>query len=417
MPILSILCFLGCVAIVAWSLRKQADPFSPARVFIFLWMLIIGLVQLKLSRLQHEWSTESWIVLLLGPASFLTGLFAVYVLNLNTPVVSLEKARKYWKMQRVDEGRLFVSVTVMFVLYMTAFLVIRYIKGVVPPLYSLQPGLSRYDFTMFGLGLFLHNVVIIVFFTVVYHLLVQGHSTRKHLLKLMSALAMLFYFMLLQRFQLILTAFMCVLLIYYATRHLRAATSGVYLGVAVGFFYWVSTLRSGIQFFILYLYETSRMKFPASYAILTEPYMYFAMNLENFARAIDKLDHHSYGYYTFDFIIALVGLKHGIHEYFRFDDTPYLISGYNTYTSYWIYLRDFGIIGVFLFPLLLGLLFGSIYYAMRRNPDVKNIAAYGLCLFVILFTFYNNPLGYLWYMYTVAAFVAILWFTRIRSAQ
>jgi oligosaccharide repeat unit polymerase len=139
------------------------------------------------------------------------------------------------------------------------------------------------------------------------------------------------------------------------------------------------------------------------------------MNLENFARAIDKLDHHTYGFYTFDFVLAIVGLKHWIQGYFGFDDTPYLISGYNTYTSYWIYLRDFGIIGVFLFPLFLGLLFGSIYHAMRRRPDVKNIAAYGLALFVILFTFYNNPLAYLWYMYTVAAFVVILWSTRVRG--
>ncbi len=417
MTTLSILCFLGCFVVIAFTLRKGSDPFSPARVFSILWLLILGLVQLKLSRMQNEWSTQSWIILLLGPSAFLTGLFGAYVLNINKPLVSLQTMREQWKNQSVDEGKLFAAVTIMFVLFVTAFMVIRYIKGVVPPLFSFRPGLSRYEFTMFGLGMFLHNVVIIVFFTVVYHLLVKGHRNRKWLLKLMSAASMLLYFFLLQRFQLILTAFMCILLIYYATRHLRAATMGLYLGVAVGFFYWVSTLRSGIQFFILYLYQTSRMKFPAKYALLTEPYMYFAMNLENFARASDKLDHHTFGFYTFDFVLAIVGLKHWIQGYFAFDDTPYLISGYNTYTSYWIYLRDFGIIGVFLFPLFLGLLFGSIYYAMRRKPEVKNIAAYGLCLFVILFTFYNNPLAYLWYMYTVAAFAAILWFTRVRTAQ
>ena len=415
MTTFSILCFLGCVIIVAVSLKREADPFSPARVFVFLWLLVFGLVQLKLSRLQHEWSTQSWVIVLLGPAAFLTGLFGAYVLNLNKPVVSLRETRERWRKQSVNEQRLFVAVTVMFVLFVVAFLVIRYIKGVVPPLFSFRPGLSRYEFTMFGLGMFLHNVVIVVFFTVVYHLLVQGHRTRKWLLKLMSFVSMLLYFLLLQRFQLILTGFMCFLLIYYATRHLRAATMGLYAGAAVGLFYWVSTLRSGIQFFILYLYQTSRMKFPAAYASLTEPYMYFAMNLENFARAIDKLDHHTYGFYTFDFVLAIVGLKHWIQGYFGFDDTPYLISGYNTYTSYWIYLRDFGIIGVFLFPLFLGLLFGSIYHAMRRRPDVKNIAAYGLALFVILFTFYNNPLAYLWYMYTVAAFAVILWSTRVRG--
>jgi oligosaccharide repeat unit polymerase len=417
MTIISIFCFLGCLVIIAFSLRKGADPISPARVFTLLWFFVIGLADLKLSKLQHEWSVQSWILLLLGPSAFLVGLFGAYVMNLSTPLLPLHVIREKWRNQTVHENRLFVAITVMAVLFVASFAIIRYVKGVIPPLFSLQPGLSRYEFTMFGVGLFLHNVVIVVFFTVVYHLLVRGHRTRKLILKLMSAISMLLYFYLLQRFQLILTAIMCVVLIYYATRHLRPATLGLYFGAAAGFFYWVSTLRSGIQFFIVYLHQTSRMKFPATYAILTEPYMYFAMNVENFARAVDKLDHHTFGFYTFDFVLALVGLKHWIKGYFALEDTPYLISGYNTYTSYWVFHRDFGIVGLFLFPLLLGILAGSIYYAMRRRPSVQNIAAYGICLFTILFTFYNNPLTYLWYMYTVAAFAGILWFIRMKGAS
>jgi oligosaccharide repeat unit polymerase len=420
MPLVSWLCFLASGIILAATFARQKDLFSPARVFGLIWLLVIGLADLKLSRLQHDWSPEAWMYVLLGPSAFLIGLFMAYVHHMNKPLLTLPEMRKVWKTQEVNERRLFTSVVTAFLLFVGTYVFIRYGKGVPAPLFSLRPGMTRVDFTVFGLGLFLHNVVIILFFTMVYHLLVAGRKGRKAFLKVLSLASVILYFFLLQRFELFLTIVACVVLLYYATRHLRPAIVAMYsTGVAL-LFYWVSTLRSGLDLFIYYLYQNSQMKFPAKYAIFTEPYMYFAMNLENFARGVERIQHHTYGIYTFDFLLAITGLKHPLARYLGLDDTPFLISGYNTYSGFWVYERDFGILGVVFLPLVLGLAAGWLYYALRRNPTLTNIGLYGLAVFAMLFSFFNNPLTFLWFMYSAAAFYAIMRFVRrppVRTAH
>ena len=268
---------------------------------------------------------------------------------------------------------------------------------------------------MFGIGMFLHHIVIIVFLTLIYHLMVKKHATAKWALRIISACSILTYFLLLQRFQLIMAAVMCITILYYATRHLRLTTVGLYVASGGLLFYWISTLRSGLDLFIYYLHRNSLMKFSPDYAIFTEPYMYVVMNLENFARSIEKLDHFTLGYFTFDPVFALVGLKHWVIEYFALNYTPYLISGYNTYTAYWWYYRDFGVIGTAFIPLLLGVVIGSLYYAMRKRPSPETLSAYSVCVFVMIISFFNNPLAFLWFVYNLfVIFLALRW---VRSRQ
>jgi len=111
--------------------------------------------------------------------------------------------------------------------------------------------------------------------------------------------------------------------------------------------------------------------------------MYVVMNPENFARSMEKLDHFTLGYFTFDPVFALVGLKYWVIEYFALNYTAYLISGYNTYTAYWWYYRDFGVIGTGFIPLLLGVVIGSLYYSMRKRPSFQILSAYSVCVFVM----------------------------------
>jgi oligosaccharide repeat unit polymerase len=394
-------CFGIFFLLVITMFRRATDVFSPARMFLLVWAVVIGLAELKFSRLQQVWPADVWLQVLAGPAAFLVGLFAAYVLNLRTPLLTIGEIRQTWRTREIQGDRLFWTVTVMFALYLLAFLVILLIKGVTPPLFSARPGLARLNFTMFGIGLFLHNVAPVMFLSAVFVVCVPGNRLRKRLLILMSLVAATTYFTLLQRFQLMMGAAMCVVLVYYTTRHLRWSTILPYALGAVGLFYWVSTLRSAMRFFVLYLYQQSKMTIPLAYAWATEPYMYFVMNVENLARGIQKLDHYTYGYYSFNFLFSLSGLKHWIEEYFVLDDTPYLVSGYNTYTSFWVYYRDFGLLGVTFFPLVVGFAIGAVYYAMRNRPGLEIIALYSLGMFLIFFSFFNNPLSLLWFVYSL----------------
>jgi oligosaccharide repeat unit polymerase len=208
------------------------------------------------------------------------------------------------------------------------------------------------------------------------------------------------YAMTLQRFQIIMMLAVSLAFLYYTTDALNWKTVLPVTVITIIFFFLIPTFRAG-KLFIYYIYQNSEMRFPISYAMFTEPYMYIAMNLENFARGVHHLDQYTFGYYTFDFVTALVGLKHWLGEYFALVETPYLISGYNTYSTFWWFYRDFGALGTAFIPLGLGLAIGKIYYSMRQNPTLGIVIVYSVCVVVMLFSFFNNVISFLWFFYNV----------------
>ena len=81
------------------------------------------------------------------------------------------------------------------------------------------------------------------------------------------------------------------------------------------------------------------MKFNFKYAVFTEPYMYVSMNLENFTRAVGKLDNYTFGYYSFNFLTSLSGIRKSLADYLALNHFPYLNSNYNTYSMFWIFIE------------------------------------------------------------------------------
>jgi oligosaccharide repeat unit polymerase len=202
-------------------------------------------------------------------------------------------------------------------------------------------------------------------------------------------------------------SFMVFTLLYYSTHRIRARTVLGFALLGILVIFSVATLRSG-KILQLVLYKTSYMRFSYRYAIFTEPYMYIVMNIENFVNAVRKLEHFSYGAYTFDYYFAIVQLKYPMKEYFGLVETPYAIGGYNTHTIFWTFYRDFGIPGITVIPLLCGLSVGSVYYAMRRSPGVALLSYYTVMVFVMALSFFVNPLGFLWFIYIVVWLIIVL---------
>jgi oligosaccharide repeat unit polymerase len=162
------------------------------------------------------------------------------------------------------------------------------------------------------------------------------------------------------------------------------------------------------------LYYLADMKYSVRYAWLTEPYMYIVMNVENFAHAVEKIQKFAYGLYSFDFVFALTGLKHTLYEYLHMPKYPYLLTNnYNTYTMFFIYYWDYGVVGLGMIPFVLGTVFSNSYYAMRRKPTINNITMYAIYAFVILFSFFIPIISFLHFafnyfiIYTVTKILSI----------
>jgi len=110
--------------------------------------------------------------------------------------------------------------------------------------------------------------------------------------------------MTLQRLDLFTTIIVSFVLIYYLKERIRLSTTFIYSLIILAIFL-LSSVRSGLTYSYI-LFVTSKMRVSPYWAVITEPYMYIVMNLEMFVHSINRLDHFTYGYYTFDFVTALL---------------------------------------------------------------------------------------------------------------
>jgi len=404
MNVISFISFIICVGILISLLQPNSDLLSPGKIFSLVWCLVIGVTNLKLSFLQKSWPTDVWIQILIGPVAFMVGILFAYLINFDKKIWSNLSLKGNLDLLKLNYSRLFVIIIVLFILFVVSYFIITLKAGTIPIL-GKKPWIIRRNFTMFGIGLFLHNVFLIVFLSGVYIIFEKNKKLKKMFVFFLSSTSVLLYSATLQRYQIIFSIFLIFVLLYYTTNRINFK-SVIIIGLfIIGFFYLISSFRLG-ELALYILYKISKMKYSPEYAIFTEPYMYIAMNLENFAHAIQKLEYFTFGFYTFDFFTAITGLKHWIQEYSLLIENPYLISkSYNTFTAFWTYFRDFGILGVFFIPFGGGLGLGALYYSFKINPTIKKLALYGMFLFAAIFSFFNSVVGFLWFFYN---FIAVL---------
>lgn len=399
MSVISIICFLIFTSTLLTGFRKNSDLFAPARIFVMIWSLAIGLAELKLSFYQHEWSLYSWSTLLIGIFSFLSGIILIYLFRINHPVLNRTNFRETVTSKGINE-KLFYSLTMLlFIFYIIGYLGTVIIKGFIPALHPL-PGESRTQITVFAFGLLIHSAPVILLLVVEYFLYSKSKiKLRKYVLVTTAIITLITYTLLLQRMDLFMGMVLIFIVLYYAGR-----IKSIYI-IGGGFLfsiimYTIMNLRF-VKHVEKYVYITSKMKFSEQYSFLTEPYMYIVMNLENFSRGVEKLYYHTYGYFTFNPILSITGLKHMLLKYFNINEMELLISGYNTYPFHWYYYFDFGLVGLLIFPFLYGVFVSLIYSKMIQQQNFAWLAIYAIIAFSVLMSFFFNAFTLLHFVYNV----------------
>src|SRR3972149_8559915 len=165
--LVSIICFLIFTIMLLTLLRKDTDIFSPSRLFILVWTLAIGLTDLKLSGHQLTWSAYSWIMLSISILAALTGMFIVYVVNLEKSVLPVHSARTILMNSRINIELLFLITILLFTAYIISYIVSYLVIGFLP-LFTRFPGLSRIDWGIFGFGLFIQAFPSIIYLGILY---------------------------------------------------------------------------------------------------------------------------------------------------------------------------------------------------------------------------------------------------------
>ncbi|MCZ7603602.1 MAG: oligosaccharide repeat unit polymerase [Ignavibacteriales bacterium] len=400
MTLVSFIAFIVFVIVLFTFSNKEKDVFSPSKIFVAIWALVIGLADLKFSRLQTDFSGFSWLMIGISIFSFLLGLYIAFVLFIDKNLFPKNTVRDKIREFRYDEVLFFRLILIVFSIYFVAYWGNVFFEGFIP-IFHARPSESRVYFGVFGLGMLIHLAPVVLFLIVEFFVLVKENTGKKILLVFLGLITFILYFFLLQRFNLILFVTMSMVFVYFSSYILTFRKFIIFSGTLAAFVFAVNLIRWS-KFAANFLYYYSQMKFDIKYAILTEPYMYLVMNVENFARAVARLEEHSFGYYTFNYLFSLTGTKRVLSEYLHLNDYPFLISGYNTYTMFWDFYRDFGVFGLSIIPLFLGLVCAISYYRMKQNPNITTVTLYSVAVFVMMFSFFNNFLGLLHFVFSVA---------------
>ena len=152
-----------------------------------------------------------------------------------------------------------------------------------------------------------------------------------------------------------------------------------------------------------YLNGIFEMRYEKTPIFITQPYMYVANNFENFNCMVEQLDQHSFGMRMLFPVFALTGLKFVFPQLTSY--TVYLTKPeLTTLTMFYDAYYDFGVLGVFLFAVLIGGAAGRIGKSIKgcSNPTAYlfygQIAIYlGLAFFT---TWFSNPTTWFWLVLT-----------------
>lgn len=398
---ISWVCFTIFIILSSTFVIRKLDIFSPARLFILVWTFAIGITQLKLSTFQKTWTTYSWIMLMITLLSFLAGLFIVYVLNVDKNLKTIKEMRILMSRQSIDKELLYKVLIISFTLYLVSYLISFLIMGFIPA-FSPRPEIRTQWTGVFAVGLITHGLPPILFFSSIYFLFEKQSKSKRFVVFMIAFLTFFLNLLVLHRFDIVYWLIVFLAYLYYSTNKLKFSYLLLLLIFLVGIVYGISSFRAS-KFIANIIYHTSGMKFSVKYAIFTEPYMYFAMNVENFMHGVEKYTKYTLGYFTFNPLLSLIQLKHPLEEYMMIAKFPHLITpNYNTYTMFFEWYRDYGIFGLAFLPFIWGIIISTLYYHVRKNPNLPSIVLYGGFIFVIIFSFFVNMLGWLHFMFNLS---------------
>lgn len=390
MSVISLICFTVFFILLISSFSASKDFLAPARVFGMVWSLVLGLVELKVSRLQLQWNVYDWFMVTLAIMTFLIGIYFSMVLNIGTPILLVNEIRERIKKISIDDKFLFRFIIGYFIVWLICFLLQWWIEGYLP-IFTAEPSKARLKFKVFGINYIINSVNVILFLVIQYLILVREKIKEKVILVTIFIISLGDYILIVQRYGLFIFLMMAFGFYYYAGTKIKLSSIFAFLIFLIGLVIGIESLRES-KLVIGFMILNAKTKLPIQYSVFVLPYMYVAMNLENFVKYYSQITHYAYGFHSFGFFVDGIGIGHWIAEYFSFSKFKLYISGYNTYPFYWSYFLDFGIAGLALIPCLLGFFISEVYYHFRRNPTLTTLTIYAIAFAVMVISYSSDPL-------------------------
>ncbi len=170
-----------------------------------------------------------------------------------------------------------------------------------------------------------------------------------------------------------------------------------------------------------YLNGIFEMKDPSTPIFITQPYMYIANNYDNFNVMTRELTMHAHGLRMLYPFVTLSGLKFFI---------PSLAQGFplfvtkeelTTVTMLYDAWYDFGLAGIVLFAVVLGLVSGAVAHAHRKDQNPFSALLYAQLAFYYLVSFFttwfSNPATWFYLGVSFLLYLGYAGYTRKRRSE
>ena len=373
-----------------------------------------GISCFKLSRLQTDWSNETWLCLALAVVAF-WGVFEV--LSRLFDGWSEDDMQSVYRFYASPESpyqvrRLLEAMAGLVAVSWLAFLFEAWKLGFVP-LFSYGVPHAYSYFHVSGVHYFTVACVLVPSLSVVYGLMVMRRGrglTRDSgfwLAMVFNVLALAVPVLCVSRFQLILAVGMAVFTYISMAGNIRPVYVGILFACMVPAYLLLTVMRSHSVEYLNGIFEMKNSHMPI---FVTQPYMYIANNYDNFNCLVEQLPSHTLGLRMLFPLWALTGLKFLVPSLVNF---PLFVTKkeLTTVTLFYDAYYDFGLLGMVLFGALLG---AACYYLVRARKKLKcpaghvfyaQIAMYMMLSFFT--TWFSNPATWFYLVITGIIYIFV----------
>lgn len=374
---------------------RESGSFVELRaLFTLAWVGGQGISCLKLSTLQDTWSYITWL-----------SFFVIYIAF----GIGYEWGRKYSRVEgkepeknKKKADRLFRCIMLLLVVSAGCF-VIEIIRIGYIPVFSDEP----YSYSYFRMSAlhYLHycaiSCILIPGLTVLWKKIdSEENKWRNGAIIIANIVAFAVPFLYVSRFQFLFEIGVAAVIYILVNKNMRKSTL-VLLGLVVCAAYVVITLSQKRD--AIYLNNVFKMKYTHMPVFLTQPYIYIANNYDNFDCLVKNLPKFSYGLRMLFPFVSLTGLKFVMPN--LVPATVYLTSTeLTTFTMFYDAYYDFGVIGVFVIALLIGVVAKVIIDIIKKSDNPVVYLLYGqIAVYLALAfftTWFSSPATWFWLIIT-----------------
>ena len=375
---------------VHW-VRRAGSLIDLRAIFTLSWVGGQGIACLRLSWIQEEWPYVTWIV-----------FFVIYIMF----SIGYGWGQEGEKIERKDiipdmvyARRVFISIIVFSLVSLICFGIESRILGFIP--ISEEMTYSYLAFYVAGIHYGTFSCILIPGLTVLYLELVKKNEWNKTIVLIgANLIALVIPYACMARFQLLFSVGYALVIYISVKKNVQFKNMLILAGALVVLYVILTVLRHHNMEYINSVFEMKYRNIPL---LVSQTYIYIANNFENFNCLICNLQEHSWGMRMLEPFWSLTGLRRLFADMTNYPS--YLVKPeLTTLTMFYDAYYDFGVIGVSVFSLIMGIVSRKILKVVQNcnNPIAYLLyAQFAVCLALSFFTtWFSSPLVWFWLILT-----------------